>query len=69
MSRSSLSRLINRRVARVGGGAHGGGAHLEAGHVEEDVGVVLRVDGDEALLPVDGGHRAGQPVLHVPEDL
>ena len=43
-------------------------AHLEAAHVEEQVGVVLRVDGDEALFPIDGGHRARQPVLQVPED-
>ena len=29
---------------------------LEAAHVEEEVGVVLTVNGDEALLPQDGGH-------------
>ena len=40
---------------------------LEATHVEEEVGVVLTVNGDEALLPQDGGHRAGEAVLDVPE--
>ena len=41
---------------------------LEAGHGEELVGVVLGVDGDEGVVPGDGGDGAGQPVLDVPED-
>mmetsp|Transcript_4532 Transcript_4532/g.13244 ORF Transcript_4532/g.13244 Transcript_4532/m.13244 type:complete len:1314 (+) Transcript_4532:2393-6334(+) len=43
-------------------------AHLEAAHVEEEVGVVLGVDGDEGLVPLHRGHRPGQAVLDVPED-
>ena len=37
-------------------------------HVEQQVGVVLRVDAHEARLPLDGGDGARQAVLHVPED-
>lgn len=44
------------------------GPHLEAGHGKEEVGVVLGVDADERVVPVKGGQRARQPVLHVPED-
>ena len=43
-------------------------AHLEAGHGEEEVWVVLGVDGDEGVVPVKGGEGAGQPVLHIPKD-
>ena len=42
-------------------------AALEAAHVEQQVGIVLAVDGDEAVLPLDRRHRARQAVLDVPE--
>ena len=32
--------------------------YLKAVHVEEDVGVVLRVDRHKGVLPLDGGERA-----------
>jgi hypothetical protein len=50
-----------RKGGREGGrtrreeGREGGRAYLKAVHVEEDVGVVLGVDRDEGVLPVDGG--------------
>ena len=50
------------------GPALGQDATLEAGHVEEQVGVVLAVGRDETGLPLEGGDGAGQAVLHVPED-
>ena len=34
---------------------------LEAVHAEQQVGVVLRVDGDEGVLPGDVGEGAGHP--------
>jgi hypothetical protein len=43
-------------------------AYLEAGHGEQEVWVVLGVDGDEGVVPVKGGEGAGQPVLHIPKD-
>mmetsp|Transcript_139393 Transcript_139393/g.242389 ORF Transcript_139393/g.242389 Transcript_139393/m.242389 type:complete len:312 (+) Transcript_139393:3827-4762(+) len=42
-------------------------ADLEAGHGEQQVGVVLRVYGHEALVPLDAGDGARQAVLDVPE--
>ena len=42
--------------------------HLKAGHGEEEVGVVPRVDGDKGVVPVQRGEAARQAVLHVPED-
>lgn len=42
-------------------------AALKATHVEQQVGVVLGVDTDKAVLPLDGGGGARQPVLDVPE--
>ena len=45
------------------GGREGGraGTYLESVHVEEDAGVVLGVDRDEGILPIDGreGTREG----------
>jgi len=41
---------------------------LEAGHGEEQVRVVFGVDGDEGVVPRDGGDGAGQSVLDVPEN-
>ena len=52
----------------VHGAALGQQAALEAGHVEEEIGVVLGVDGGERGLPLHGGDGARQPVLDVPED-
>jgi len=52
----------------VDGAALGQEAALEAGHVEEEVGVVFGVDGGEGVLPLDGGDGARQAVLDVPED-
>ena len=52
----------------VGHATLGQDAAFESGHVEEQVGVVLRVDTDEGAFPLDGRHRARQPVLYVPED-
>lgn len=51
----------------VAGAALGQDAALEAAHVEQQVGVVLAVHGHKAVLPLDGGDGAGQPVLDVPE--
>ena len=48
--------------------ALGQDAALEAGHVEQQVGVVLGVDGHERALPQNGRHGARQPVLDVPKD-
>lgn len=45
----------------------GKNAYFEAVHVEEEVGVVLAVDGDEAALPLDGGQGARQPILDLPK--
>ena len=42
-------------------------AHLKPTHGEEQVGVVLGVHRDEGVVPVQGGERARQPVLHVPK--
>ena len=50
------------------GSTLGEDATLKPRHVEEEVGVVLAVDRDEALLPLEGGDRTRQTVLHVPED-
>mmetsp|Transcript_98960 Transcript_98960/g.262869 ORF Transcript_98960/g.262869 Transcript_98960/m.262869 type:complete len:322 (-) Transcript_98960:3361-4326(-) len=41
--------------------------HLEAAHVEEDVGVVLRVHGCEGVVPDEVRDAARKPVLHLPE--
>ena len=43
-------------------------AALEAAHVEENVWVVLAVDGDKRPLPLDGGDGARETILYVPED-
>ena len=51
----------------VGGAGLGEDAALEAAHVEEQVRVVLGVDGDEGVIPLHGGDGARQPVLDVPE--
>lgn len=51
-----------------GHAALGQDAAFEAAHVEQQVRVVLAVDRDEGVLPLDGGHRARQTVLDVPED-
>ena len=52
----------------VRGAALGQDAALEAAHVEQQVRVVLAVHRHEAVVPVDGRHRARQAVLYVPED-
>ena len=44
----------------VGGPALGQYPALESRHGEEQVGVVLGVDRDEARLPLDGRQRPGQ---------
>ena len=36
--------------------------------VEQQVGVVLGIDADEGILPLDGGDGMGQSVLDVPEN-
>ena len=36
--------------------------------VEQQVGVVLGIDADEGILPLDGGDGTGQSVLDVPEN-
>ena len=51
----------------MGSAALGQHAALKATHVEEQVRVVLTVDGHEAAVPLDGGHGARQAVLDVPE--
>ena len=43
-------------------------SNLEAAHVEEDVGIVLGVDGCKGVVPNKRCHAAGQSVLHLPED-
>ena len=42
--------------------------HLKTAHVEEEVRVILAVHRHEAVLPLDGGDRAGELVLDVPKD-
>ena len=51
----------------IRGSCLGQNAALKATHVEEEVGVVLGVDGDKGVLPLDGGDGARQAVLDVPE--
>ena len=46
------------RELLVCGAALGQYTALEAAHVEEQVGVVLTVNRDEAVLPLYRGHRA-----------
>ena len=41
---------------------------LKPTHVEQQVGVVLAVHGNEAGLPLDGGDGAGKTVLYLPEN-
>lgn len=41
---------------------------LESAHVEQQVGVVFGVDGDESVVPVDSGDGAWQAILDVPEN-
>lgn len=55
------------RELLVRGAALGQDAALKAAHVEQEVGVVLAVHRHKAALPLDGGHRARQTVLDVPE--
>ena len=55
------------RELLVRGATLGQNAALKAAHVEQQVGIVLAVHGHEAALPFDGGHRARQSVLDVPE--
>lgn len=43
-------------------------ATLEAGHVEEQIRIVFRVNRNECILPLDGGHGARQTIFDVPED-
>lgn len=43
----------------VGRPALGQDPAFEPSHREKQVGVVLRVDGNEARVPFDGGHRPG----------
>lgn len=40
---------------------------LKTAHVEQQVGVILGVHTDKAVLPLDSGHRSRQTVLDVPE--
>ena len=49
------------------GATLGQDATLKATHVEQQIRVVFAVDRHEAVLPVDGCHRAWQSVLDVPE--
>ena len=45
----------------VGSSGLGQDATLEATHVEQQVGVVLAVDGHEAALPLDSCDGTGEP--------
>mmetsp|Transcript_15271 Transcript_15271/g.46146 ORF Transcript_15271/g.46146 Transcript_15271/m.46146 type:complete len:374 (-) Transcript_15271:3477-4598(-) len=74
LSCALLGRLVLQRPhAVLVGEALGGHADLgqdadfKAAHGEQQVGVVPAVYADEAVVPVHGGHAAGQPVLQVPE--
>lgn len=40
---------------------------LESAHVEQEVRIVLAVDGHETVLPLDGRHRPRKTVLDVPK--
>lgn len=48
--------------------ALGQDADFEAAHGEQQVGVVLAVDREERVVPLDRGERPQEPVLDVPED-
>ena len=49
------------------GSALGEDPAFEATHVEQQVGIVFAVHGHERILPLNGGHWAGETVLDVPE--
>ena len=55
------------RELLVGGAALWQDAALKAAHIEQQVGIVLAVDGHKAAAPLDAGDGARQPVLDVPE--
>lgn len=57
----AMSRLL------VGGATLGKNSTLEAGHVEQQVRVILAVGGNEASFPLNGCHRPRQTILYVPE--
>ena len=59
---------VSVREFLVCGPTLGQDAALEATHVEEQVGIVLTVHRNKAVLPLDGGHRARQTILDIPED-
>ena len=52
----------------LNGSDFGQNANFKAVHVEQQIGVVLGVNRDKAAFPLDGGQRAGQAVLNLPED-
>ncbi len=65
-----MKEVISAHLVGEAVGRHadlGQDADLEARHGEQQVGVVPAVHADEGVVPVHGGHRARQPVLHVPE--
>src|SRR5258706_9457240 len=41
---------------------------LETAHGEEELGVIVRVDANERVIPFNSGERARQALLDVPED-
>ena len=51
----------------IGSSGFGEDATLKATHVEQEVGVVLRVDRDKGILPLDGRDGAREAVFNVPE--
>jgi hypothetical protein len=74
--RGALLRLLIREVPhgvleRVLLAAHGSDLRqdtdLEPAHREQELRVLLRVDADEGVLPLDGRERAREAVLDVPE--
>ena len=46
----------------------GKNTNFEAAHREEKLRVVLRVNRDESIIPLDGSERSRKTVLDVPED-
>lgn len=51
----------------IAGAALGQDAALKATHVKQQIGVILAVNGHEAILPLHRGDRSRQTVLDIPE--
>ena len=52
----------------VGGSAFWQNATFKAAHVEEQIGVVLGVDGGEGVVPLHSRHRTRQAIFNIPKD-